>query len=121
MQVGADLISGLKNKSADQLLVDILDPSREVDPRYVAYQVTTRRGQAFTGLIAAETAASITLKRGEGAEDTILRTQIEAVESTGKSLMPEGLEAQIAEAGDGGPDRVLDEGGEVIPQEPRTE
>jgi putative membrane-bound dehydrogenase-like protein len=96
VQVGADLISGLKNKTADQLLVDILDPSREVDPRYVAYQIATRRGQTFTGLIAAETAASITLKRGEGAEDTILRTQIEAVESTGKSLMPEGLEAQIA-------------------------
>ncbi len=95
VQVGADLISGLKNKSADQLLVDILDPSREVDPRFVAYQITTRRGQTFTGLIAAETASSITLKRGEGAEDTILRTQIETVESTGKSLMPEGLEAQI--------------------------
>ncbi len=96
VQVGADLLAGLRNKSAEQLLVDILDPSREVDPRYLAYQVTTRRGQVLTGLIAAETASSLTLKRGEGAEDIVLRTQIDKVESTGKSLMPEGLEMQLS-------------------------
>jgi putative heme-binding domain-containing protein len=95
VQVGADLLSALRNKSREQLLIDILDPSREVDPRYLSYQVTTRRGQVLTGLIAAETASSLTLKRGEGAEDTILRTQIDKVESTGKSLMPEGLEMQL--------------------------
>ena len=45
MQVGADLLAALRNKSSEQLLIDILDPSREVDPRYLSYQVTTRRGQ----------------------------------------------------------------------------
>ncbi len=94
-QVGADLLAALRNKTADQLLIDILDPSREVDPRYLAYQVRTKRGTSFTGIIQADTAASITLRRGEGAEDTVLRTQVEAVESTGQSLMPDGLEAQI--------------------------
>lgn len=62
VQVGADLLAALRNKSPEQLLIDILDPSREVDPRYLAYQITTLRGQILTGLIAAETAASITLK-----------------------------------------------------------
>jgi putative membrane-bound dehydrogenase-like protein len=95
VQVGADLLAALRNKSAEALLIDILDPSREVDPRYLSYQVTTRRGQVLSGIIAAETAASLTLKRGEGAEDTVLRSQIETVESTGKSLMPEGLEMQV--------------------------
>src|SRR5262249_27156119 len=59
VQVGADLLSALRNKSPEQLLIDILDPSREVDPRYLSYQVTTRRGQVLTGLIAAETASSL--------------------------------------------------------------
>jgi putative membrane-bound dehydrogenase-like protein len=95
VQVGADLLAALRNKSPEALLIDILDPSREVDPRYLSYQVTTRRGQVLSGIIVAETAASVTLKRGEGAEDTVLRSQIESVESTGKSLMPEGLEAQM--------------------------
>jgi putative heme-binding domain-containing protein len=95
VQVGADLLAALRNKTAEALLIDILDPGREVDPRFLAYQVTTKRGQVLSGVIAAETAASLTLKRGEGAEDTVLRAQIDGVESTGKSLMPEGLEAQI--------------------------
>jgi putative membrane-bound dehydrogenase-like protein len=96
VQVGAELLSALRNKSAEQLLIDVLDPSREVDPRYLSYEVVTRRGLVKTGIIAAETSSSLTLRRGEGAEDVILRSQIESVVSSGKSLMPEGMEAQLS-------------------------
>jgi putative membrane-bound dehydrogenase-like protein len=96
-EVGPDLLSALRNKSAEQLLNDILDPSREVDSRYLNYQITTKKGQVFSGLIAADTASSVTLRRGEKAEDTILRDQIEEIQATGKSLMPEGLEAQLSQ------------------------
>lgn len=95
-EVGPDLLSALRNKSPEQLLTDILDPSREVDPRYLNYQVTTKKGTVLSGLIAAETASSVTLRRGEKAEDTILRSQIEEITATAKSVMPEGLEAQLA-------------------------
>jgi putative membrane-bound dehydrogenase-like protein len=95
-EVGADLLAALRNKSAEALLIDVLDPSREVDPRYLNYLVRTRRGTEVTGMIAAETASSLTLKRGENAQDTVLRTQIESVEATGKSLMPDGLEMQLS-------------------------
>ena len=54
----------------------------------------TSSGRVFTGLIASETASSLTLRRAEGAEDTILRSQIEELASTGKSLMPERLRAR---------------------------
>jgi putative heme-binding domain-containing protein len=94
-EVGPDLLSALRNKTAEQLLVDVLDPSREVDPRYLNYLVTTRAGRQFSGMIVTETASSLTLRRGEGAQDTVLRSQVESVESTGKSLMPEGLEEQL--------------------------
>jgi putative membrane-bound dehydrogenase-like protein len=96
IEVGPDLLSALRNKSREQLLIDILDPSREVDPRYLNYVVTTRKGQTLTGMLAAETASSITLRRGEKAEDTILRNQIEEIQATSKSLMPEGLEMQLS-------------------------
>ncbi len=95
-EVGPDLLSALRNKAPDQLLTDILDPSREVDSRYLNYVVFTKRGQVFTGMIAADTSASVTLRRGEKAEDTILRGQIEKIETTSKSLMPEGLEVQLS-------------------------
>jgi putative membrane-bound dehydrogenase-like protein len=95
-EVGPDLLSALRNKSAEQLLDDILDPSREVDPRYLNYVVEMKTGRMVSGLIAAETATSLTLRRGERAEETILRSQIEEVQATGKSLMPEGLESQLS-------------------------
>jgi putative heme-binding domain-containing protein len=94
-EVGATLVSALRNKSKEALLIDILDPSREVDPRYVNYQVTTTNGRTVTGLLAVETPASVTLRRGEKAEDTILRSQIEELRATTKSLMPEEFEKQM--------------------------
>jgi putative membrane-bound dehydrogenase-like protein len=94
-QVGADLLAALKNKTADALLIDILDPSREVDPRFQNYQVITSKGQMLTGLLATETASSITLKRGEGQEDVLLRSQIEEITATGLSLMPDSLEMML--------------------------
>ena len=35
------------------------------------------------------------LRRAEGVEDTLLRSEIEELRSTGQSLMPEGLEQNI--------------------------
>jgi putative membrane-bound dehydrogenase-like protein len=95
VEVGADLQSILRNKTPDALLIDILDPSREVDPRFIEYRVTTKSGKVMTGLIASETASSLTLRRAEKAEDTILRTQIDRIQASGKSLMPDGLEMQL--------------------------
>jgi putative membrane-bound dehydrogenase-like protein len=94
--VGPDLRSAVRGKPGDYLLIAILDPSREVDPRYLNYVVTTKQGQTVTGLIASETSASLTLRRGEGAEDTILRSRIDTIEATPKSVMPEGLEMQLS-------------------------
>src|SRR5262249_17806354 len=34
IEVGPDLLSALRNKTGERLVLDILDPSREVDPRY---------------------------------------------------------------------------------------
>lgn len=95
VEVGPDLLAALRGKTPEALLTDLLDPSREVDPRYVTYLVTTREGQVLTGLIATETASSITLRRADKAEDTVLRSRIEEVQATSKSLMPENLENQL--------------------------
>jgi putative membrane-bound dehydrogenase-like protein len=95
-ETGPDLLSVLPGKSADELLIAIIDPNREVDPRYLDYMVTTTAGKTVTGRIMTETASSITLRRGENAEDVILRSEIESIQSTGRSLMPDGLEAQVS-------------------------
>jgi putative heme-binding domain-containing protein len=93
-EVGPDL-SALAAKSPDFLLMEILDPNRNVDPRYVEYIALTRAGRTFTGLLAGESATSITLRGPEGREQVLLRTDLEELQSTGRSLMPEGLEKEL--------------------------
>jgi putative membrane-bound dehydrogenase-like protein len=94
--VGANLLAALPSKSGEDLLVAVLDPNREVDPRYVNYQLNTADGRGLTGVIVTETPTSVTLRRADGAEDTILRTDVESLRSTKLSLMPEGLEKNIS-------------------------
>jgi putative heme-binding domain-containing protein len=90
-KVGPDLIS-VAGRSKEDLLVAILDPSREAAPDGLAVVVVTTQGQTLTGLLAGETPAAIRLRRAEGLEDVVSRSDIEAVRPTGRSLMPDGLE-----------------------------
>lgn len=94
-QVAPDLAS-VKNKSEADLLIAILDPNREAQPNFNVYTVVTEQGRSFNGIIASETANSVTLKRAEAKEDVILRSNIEEMISTGSSLMPEGLEKDLS-------------------------
>lgn len=89
-------LNTVQNRGRDGLLLHILDPNREVQPAYQNYIVVTDDGLTATGVIAAETATSITLKRAEGETSTVLRANIEELANTGLSLMPEGLEKQVS-------------------------
>tara|TARA_R110002111_G_C6006949_1_gene374071 strand:+ start:12349 stop:15411 length:3063 start_codon:yes stop_codon:yes gene_type:complete len=92
--VGPDLAT-TKNKSNSDLLIAILDPSREAQSNYNAYTIVTEQGKLYTGIIAAETATSYTIRRAEGKEDIILRNNIDTLLSNGVSLMPNGLEKEV--------------------------
>jgi putative heme-binding domain-containing protein len=97
-QVGPDLLSALTTKTRDALLIDILDPSREVDQRYINYVVSTKAGRTATGIITGEGPTSITLARPQGEKEDILRSDIaeeDGILATGKSLMPDELEKQF--------------------------
>ncbi|MCS6863450.1 MAG: c-type cytochrome [Gemmataceae bacterium] len=94
--VGANLVATLPNKSGDDLLVAIFDPNREVDPRYVAYTVVTSDERVLQGVIATETPTSLTLRLADGKEEVILRSNVASLRSTGRSLMPEGLEKELS-------------------------
>ncbi len=73
----------------------MLDPNREVNPQFVDYIVETSDGRVLTGLLAAETATSVTLKQAGGTLKTVLRADIDRIRSSGLSLMPEGLEKSL--------------------------
>jgi putative heme-binding domain-containing protein len=93
-EVGADLAT-VVTRTPEALLISILDPNREVDPKYVQYTVLTVDGLAASGMIAAETATSVTLTGAEQVTTTIPRDDIEELRSTGMTLMPEGFEKML--------------------------
>lgn len=94
--IGADLKAiGDRGKSA--VLLNILDPNREVKPQYLSYSLLTDDGRVFAGMITDESVNSITIRRADGTEATVLRNKIEQLRSSGLSYMPEGLEKQINE------------------------
>ena len=92
--VGPNL-AGVRRRTAEEVMVNILDPNREVSPEFLEYTVALDDGRVLSGLIAAESPSGVTLRGREGVEQTILRRNVEEIASTGKSLMPEGLEKTI--------------------------
>ncbi len=93
--VGPDL-SGIQTHTKETLLVEILDPSRQVLPDYLSYTCLTTQGDTVTGCIVAETAASVTLRRPGQPDLTVPRQQIQELKADGISLMPDGLEAGLS-------------------------
>ena len=89
--VGPDL-GTVADKPVETLLVAILDPNQAFETRYINYTAVTKSGRELSGIIAAETPNSITLRNSGGADEVILRSDLKELTSSKLSLMPEGLE-----------------------------
>ncbi len=92
--IGADL-TAIRNAGTEAVLLNILDPNREVKPKFLNYSLVTTEGLIVSGMIVAESANSITIRRADETTATVLRVDIDELKSTGLSFMPEGLEKQV--------------------------
>ena len=81
-QVGADL-SAIRDRGLEAVLLNILDPNREVMPQFLSYVLVTTSGRVLTGMITVETTNSLTIRQPDGHEETVLRLQIDELRSTG--------------------------------------
>ena len=90
-------LSDIAIKPAEALLTDILDPNRMVEDRWSSYQIELKDGSTKFGIIASENSESIIVKLPGGASETISRSDIKKLSSSGMSLMPVGLEGIISE------------------------
>jgi putative heme-binding domain-containing protein len=93
--IGADL-TALRDRSTLALLTAILDPNRAVESKFLAYTVATDSGRVFSGMLTSESGNSITLVATDGKQHVILRKDIDNMVSSGRSLMPEGLEKDLS-------------------------
>ena len=96
--IGPNLAS-LTTRTAESIFHSILDPSISVEAKYQLFVVTSTSGRSAAGLLSAETASSITLLAAEGKTESLLRTDIEELRSTGRSMMPDGLEKDLSHQG----------------------
>jgi putative heme-binding domain-containing protein len=85
-------LDGMGAHGRAELLAAIIDPNREVDPSYWQWNITTRKGETLSGVIATENAAGLTLRNASG-DVEIKKEDIANRENTRRSLMPEGFEA----------------------------
>jgi putative membrane-bound dehydrogenase-like protein len=93
-RIGADL-SGINNKTKEELITSILNPSKSIEPRFVNYIVTAKDGHIYDGVLGNETPGSITLRGGGEGDITILRTNIADIRASAISLMPDGFEKKL--------------------------
>ena len=82
--------AALNDKSPEALLIAILDPNRAFEAKFANFSIATVDGRVLNGLIASESATAVTLRRQDGKEDVLLRSQIDEMTASGQSLMPEG-------------------------------
>ncbi|HEY1051317.1 MAG TPA: PVC-type heme-binding CxxCH protein, partial [Prosthecobacter sp.] len=85
-------LDGMGAHGPAELLVHIVDPNREVDPSFWAFNITTKKGEAMQGVVTSENTASVTLATQQGVKE-IAKSDIDKRENTRRSLMPDGLDA----------------------------
>ncbi len=89
--LGPDLSEIGKKLTRAQILESILEPSKFIDPKYVAYLVETNDGKVQSGLLASKSDQEIVLKMAGDKEIRIDVKNVAALAPQQKSLMPELL------------------------------
>jgi putative membrane-bound dehydrogenase-like protein len=78
-------------RDIEYLLINIIDPNRVVGAPYFTRLVNLKNGRVESGLLAAEDETSVTLKGENDALKVIARKDIDEIQVSQKSVMPEGL------------------------------
>ena len=89
-------ISDSREHTYEKLLVAILDPNRAIDANYFRTLALTDDGETVEGLLRDSNAQSITLELQNGIKRVLNRSELVEFKSSGKSMMPEGMEAQLS-------------------------
>ena len=89
--VGPDLDGIGKKYGRSELLDQVLNPSRKIDPKYLTYIVETTAGKVHTGLLARKSDKEVVLRDAKNQETVIPADQVEELVAQRKSLMPELL------------------------------
>jgi len=88
---GPDLSLVGQKYTRAQILENVLEPSKTIDPKYIAYNVETKDETSHTGFLLAKSAEAVVLKEANAGEVRLPAADIKHMEAQRLSLMPEGL------------------------------
>ncbi|MEX1229416.1 MAG: PVC-type heme-binding CxxCH protein [Planctomycetaceae bacterium] len=88
--IGPDLTTTTRG-NLPELLANIVDPSSVIRSQYMSYVVLTTEGVIYTGLIAEQDGASVTLLDAKNMKTRIPKDQIDELNESAVSIMPEKL------------------------------
>ena len=86
----------LARNGKERLLIDLIDPNRDVLPNYFSTTVTKKDGSSLGGVLLRDAETTITILQPLGIETEIARDTIASIGIERKSAMPEGLEAGLS-------------------------
>jgi putative heme-binding domain-containing protein len=93
-QVGPELTHA-NRKNTDELLATLVSPSAVIRKEYLSFLVHTTDGRVLTGLLVDQTPGSVTLLNAKNERTAIARGEIETIDESPTSLMPENLLNQL--------------------------
>jgi putative membrane-bound dehydrogenase-like protein len=92
--VGPDLTSEFR-RAEETIIRDILAPSEKIVAGHETYTVETNDGRVLSGILASESAGSLSLMLPGGFQLDVLRKDVKSLNSLPISLMPESLAATL--------------------------
>ena len=95
-KIGPDL-TGYERSNPDFWLTSTLDPSIEIREGFGAYVVKLKDGQVLMGILDKQDASGISLKDLAGQRHSARTDNIESLEASPISLMPEGMLAGVSD------------------------
>lgn len=91
----APSLSSLRSMGAEKLLVHILDPNKEIAPRYLPSFIETLDGEILHGIISEASSESVTVKLPQSTEVRLDRSDITKISPLRESIMPANFETSI--------------------------
>lgn len=88
-------LENLKHWTLEQWTTAILDPNRNVEPKYHQVTLLTIDDQVFAGIIQQRSDEMLQLAQSDGSIREIAVDEIETIQQTRHSLMPEGIEEKV--------------------------
>jgi putative membrane-bound dehydrogenase-like protein len=94
--IGPDLTRIWETHTIDKIMESILEPSKEIKEGYQTYEAATKQGKFFSGLKVSQTPEEVVLRDAEGKDVRIAVKDLEVINPTKVSLMPDNAVSQLS-------------------------